>query len=105
MRQHLTFRHLGTAASAVLALGLAACSTSPAYNSNSLRAGQESTFHTPQGETGTPHGHGSTAVTTLSPNQMGASGAAAQTPRGASSVGQESSLHTPQGETGTPHRH
>lgn len=104
MRNHLTLRILAGAGSAVLALGLAACGTAPT-NGNALRTGQESSLHTSMGETGTPHGHGSTAIT---PDSRGTArmGATPKSTDGSpNQFGQESTHHTPQGETGTPHTH
>lgn len=93
--------------STVLILGLAACGSSPRQGGRAaLGVGQETTLHTPQGETGTPHGHGSTAVVPNSASaRMGADASPASSANPALGVGQESSRHTPKGETGTPHRH
>mgnify|MGYP003575310816 CR=1 FL=1 len=68
-------------------------------------AGQESTQHTPMGETGTPHGHPGSASqgnSRSSDRAMGAPGSRVDPALGA---GQESTQHTPMGETGTPHNH
>lgn len=91
-------------AGAVLTLSLAGCSAyAPSgHGTSALRSGQESTLHTPQGETGTPHGHGST---------LGAPGTTGYDPQypgnaiPAQPMGQENSQHAPQGETGSPHGH
>lgn len=70
-------------------------------------AGQESTLHTPMGQTGTPHGHPNAA------SQAGSMGSSGRTTMGAPAsqvapghgAGQENTQHAPMGETGTPHGH
>lgn len=91
-------------------VGYAAAQSSPVNPSVSnpaLGTGQESTLHTPQGETGTPHSHPSGDAQNrtdggTSTGRMGAPGGEV-TP--SMPAGQESTQHTPQGETGTPHSH
>lgn len=100
-----TFNILVAGGAATLVLSLAACASSPRTASNaSMPAGQESSFHTPQGETGTPHGHGATTMG-AGPARMAAPARAGSSSNPAAGVGQESSQHTPRGETGTPHTH
>lgn len=92
------------AGAAVLTLGLGACASN-AGGYGSARMGQESSFHTPQGETGSPHGHGSTAINAGSVRTSPNAGTLGNTGNASTGVGQESTQHTPQGETGSPHTH
>jgi hypothetical protein len=96
-------RLIFAAGAAAAVVGLSACAYGGPGN-NAMRAGQESTMHTPQGETGTPHGHG---PSTSAPGyQSRATGATSgRSNMSTTDVGQESSNHTSQGETGTPHTH
>lgn len=101
---NLNYRKLMTAAAgAALAVGLTACASSP--GSSGMTYGQETSRHTPQGETGSPHPHGSGMTQSTGPTtSMGATRApVVRDP--AAGFGQESSQHTPQGETGSPHTH
>lgn len=66
--------------------------------------GQESTQHTSQGETGSPHGHGD-ATTMGRGSATGSMGASRSPTNPGSGFGQENSVHGSQGETGTPHPH
>ena len=109
MNKPSTLRLALAAGGAVLALSLGACASGMNNGVNgSTRMGQESTLHTPQGETGAPHGHGSTVInsgalsTSPRASTLGNTGAGTGPGTGA---GQESSQHTPQGETGSPHTH
>lgn len=100
------FRTLNLAAASAAVLALTACGTYSGQRTAGNPAtgmGQESTQHTSQGETGSPHGHGASSVTSGSAtSRMGAS----RTPANpASGFGQENSQHGSQGETGTPHTH
>ena len=98
----------GTVAAAALfaIVGLGACtSTRTGVANQALGYGQETTLHTSQGETGSPHGHGSTAVQQDAAVQMGAGSAPTPNVTPSMRMGQESTTHTPQGETGSPHRH
>jgi hypothetical protein len=92
-------------AGAALAVALAGCSSyAPGAQGAAARgAGQESTAHTPQGETGTPHGHGAPAAAAGAMGYGVAPSPSNVTPE--KRMGQESSQHTPQGETGSPHNH
>lgn len=67
--------------------------------------GQESTQHTPMGESGTPHGHPGSAAQGNSRNSGGDMGASSSRVAPGVGAGQESTRHTPMGETGTPHTH
>ena len=102
---NIRIRHLlvvGTGAA--LAVALSACSSYGSTREASLRAGQESTFHTPQGETGTPHGHAGSMANPAA-RGMGYGGRTPANVTPAAPMGQESSKHTPQGETVSPHTH
>lgn len=103
MTRHSFRKTMITGAGALLALGLGACASSP--GSGGMTYGQESSFHTPQGETGSPHSHGSSMTSsTGSTGAMGASRASVSR-NPATGFGQENSQHAPQGETGSPHPH
>lgn len=106
---HRNIKSIGAAAAAIALIGLAGCAgqTRVGMGNAAMRAGQESTFHTPQGETGTPHGHGNGAAVSSGGGQatMGAGGSVGGRVTSGAPVGQESGNHTPQGETGTPHTH
>lgn len=103
MIRHNYRKPMVAGACALLTLGLAACASSP--GGSGMTYGQESSMHTPQGETGSPHPHGSSMTSSTGPmGAMGASPAAASR-NPATGFGQESSQHTPQGETGSPHPH
>lgn len=94
------------AAGAALVLSLTACGMYSGQRTAANPAtgmGQESSQHTPQGETGSPHGHG---ATTMRPGSATSSMGASRTPANpATGYGQENSVHGSQGETGTPHTH
>lgn len=94
-------------AAALAIVGLTACtSTATRMGAQSMQYGQESSLHTPQGETGSPHGHGSTAAAPRgATTQMGVGTAPQANVIRSAPMGQESSTHTPQGETGSPHTH
>lgn len=68
-------------------------------------AGQESTLHTPMGETGTPHTHSNSASQGSSMSSDRTMGAPSSRVTPGQGAGQESTSHTPMGETGTPHGH
>lgn len=103
MRNSMIQRAALIGSTAFLALGLSACASGTAGSYGA--AGQESTLHTPMGETGTPHGHAGSASqgsSRSSDRAMGAPGSRVAPSQGA---GQESTQHAPMGETGTPHGH
>lgn len=106
MNKSLIRRTTFAAAGAAVLLSLTACGMYSGQRTAANPAtgmGQESSLHTPQGETGSPHGHG---ATTMRPgNSTNSMGASRSPVNPATGYGQENSVHGSQGETGTPHTH
>lgn len=106
MISSLFIRRTAAAAALLAAAGLGACtSTRTGVANHAIGYGQETPLHTSQGETGSPHGHGSTALQQEAATQMGIGPGPSPNVTPTMRMGQESTTHTPQGETGSPHRH